>query len=917
MMFSRKSPMMFLIGPPIVTRPAAFFRKSFLIGLLFLPVLSMSQTFVQENSNAVAASTNSVSVTYTTAETAGNLNIVVVGWSDTSSSVTSVVDDNTNTYVLAGTSAGNGVSQAIYYAPNIVLPTNSTPTITVTFNQPAGFPDIRILEYSGLSTISPLDNWIGNSDVSTLADSGAALTSTTSLILGAGTTATRFTTAGTGFTLRALTGPFSDIVEDSGTSLAVGTYNATAILTNGAWVMQMAAFSTTGVTYASAPAISTTAPGSGPNLGGTTVTITGTNFQPGAVVLFGTAPGGISGVNCTESGGTTITCLTPADSAGVKDITVVNVDGKLGSALAAYTDIDVRPTIVSVTPSPGPTNGSAITITGTNFEAGAKVTIGDLPAGDVVVQDSTTITASTPGLPVGPNDVTVTNPDTGTITSAGGFTYNLGTGPINYIQRGDAVTNLPSTMLPVQMPNQQTAGSLNVVIIGWADITAAVSSVADTEGNNYVAALAPVTSTGLSQVIYYAKNIAGDSGTPNQITVTFSQPAQFPDIRILEYSGLDPNFPLDAGATSGAAGSGSLADSSACTTTTPVELIVAGGTVATHITGAGAGFTILDITHPNGDNAQHQITSVAGSCEATAPMAGGEWVMQSVAFKLTPPPDFTIAASALSPDTILQGDSATSTVTIAPLSAFTGSVALTCSITPVVTPPPTCSFNPTPVTNGSGTSVLTLTAGATTPPGPFNVTVTGTSGSLTHSKALSLTVSGPADFTVAASAFSPGTISAGASGTSTITVTAQNGFNDSVALSCSTITPVVSRAPTCSFNPTAVAGGAGTSTLTVSTTPVTRASIASPSQGIFYALWLPIGGLALLGAGCTSRRRKLLGLFLVCLMVSGLIFMAACGGGSSMGGGGHPGTPAGTYTVTVSATSGSLTHTVPVTVIVQ
>ena len=596
-----------------------FFRKSFLTGLLLIPVLSLGQTFVQENSNTVAVSTNSVSVTYATAETAGNLNVVVVGWSDSSSSVTSVVDDNSNTYVLAGTSRGNSVSQAIYYVPNIALPINSTPTVTVTFNQPASFPDVRILEYSGLSTTSPLDNWVGNSDVSALADSGAALTSGTSLILGAGTTLTHFTAGGTGFTLRAITGPFSDIVEDSDAALAAGTFSATAAFANGAWVMQMAAFSTTPVSYANTPVISTIAPVSGPNLGGTMVTITGTNFQPGALALFGTAPGGISGVNCIESGGTTITCLTPADSAGVKDITVVNVDGKLGSALAAYTDIDVRPTIVAVTPNSGPTNGTPITITGTNFQVGAKVTIGDLPAGDVVVQDSTTITASTPGLPVGPADVTVTNPDTGTITSAGGFTYTLGTGPINYIQRGDAVTNLPSTTIPVLMPNQQTAGNLNVVIIGWADTSATVSSVTDTEGNNYVAALAPVTGTGLSQVVYYAKNIAGDSGTPNQITVTFSQAAQFPDVRILEYNGLDPSSPLDAGATAGAAGSGSLADSGACTTTTPVELIVAGGTVATHITGAGAGFTILDLTHPNGDNAQHQITSVAGSCEATAP----------------------------------------------------------------------------------------------------------------------------------------------------------------------------------------------------------------------------------------------------------------------------------------------------------
>jgi hypothetical protein len=63
----------------------------------------------------------------------------------------------------------------------------------------------------------------------------------------------------------------------------------------------------------------------------------GTNFQPGAIVLFGTAPGVISGVTCVESGGTTITSLTPGDSDGAKDVTVVNVDGQSSSATAAYT----------------------------------------------------------------------------------------------------------------------------------------------------------------------------------------------------------------------------------------------------------------------------------------------------------------------------------------------------------------------------------------------------------------------------------------------------------------------------------------------------------------------------------------------------------------------------------------------------
>ena len=262
-----------------------------------------------------------------------------------------------------------------------------------------------------------------------------------------------------------------------------------------------------------------------------------------------------------------MTCNTPAYNSGPKDLTVVNVDGQSASLAGAFTYTINNPTITSVTPAVSTTNGAAmITITGAGFEPGAGVTVGGpLPRagngefGDhVVVVNGTTITVDTPALPVGLADVAVNNPDGGSATSTGALTYTVGTGPINYIQRTDAATGSSSQNPGSAMANPQTKGNTNIVVIGWADTSAMVTSVTDTENNTYVQALPAIQGTQLSQTVYYAKNIKGDnpSCAPNcnVITVNFDRAAASPDVRFLEYSGLDPNNPLDS--TAGASNSG-------------------------------------------------------------------------------------------------------------------------------------------------------------------------------------------------------------------------------------------------------------------------------------------------------------------------------------------------------------------------
>jgi hypothetical protein len=90
------------------------------------------------------------------------------------------------------------------------------------------------------------------------------------------------------------------------------------------------------------------------------------------------------------------------------------------------------PTVTSVSPNTGPiAGGTSVTITGTNFVAGATVTFGSAAATGVSVTNSTTIAATTPGNPAGAVTVTVTNAGGGSPSGSlpSGFTYTSSSGP--------------------------------------------------------------------------------------------------------------------------------------------------------------------------------------------------------------------------------------------------------------------------------------------------------------------------------------------------------------------------------------------------------------------------------------------------------------------------------------------------------
>ena len=181
----------------------------------------------------------------------------------------------------------------------------------------------------------------------------------------------------------------------------------------------------------------------------------------------------------------------------------------------------------------------------------------------------------------------------------------------------------------------QIAGDTNIIAIGWNNATSNITSVTDSAGNVYERAVPTARGSGLSQAIYYAKNIKAAAAGANTVTVTFNTATQFVDLRITEYSGLDPVAPFVVGTS--ASGTGAAAITGAVTTTIPNALIFGAGMTTGGFSRAGKYFTSRIITTPDGDIVQDRFVTVAGQYPATASLAwSAAWVLQVAAFKTKP-----------------------------------------------------------------------------------------------------------------------------------------------------------------------------------------------------------------------------------------------------------------------------------------
>jgi fibronectin type 3 domain-containing protein len=310
---------------------------------------------------------------------------------------------------------------------------------------------------------------------------------------------------------------------------------------------------------------------------------------------------------------------------------------------------------------------------------------------------------------------------------------NTGPAMVSFVQSNYATPQSGQTSVSVTYASAQNAGDLNVIVVGWNDSSATISSVSDSSGNVYSLAVGPTQFSGaLTQSIYYAKNIHAAGPNANVFTVKFTSSAVAPDIRILEYSGLDTTNPFDVAAT--ATGNSSSSATPTAAVPNAGDLIVGANIVVSLTAGPGSGFTQRVLTSPDGDIVEDRVASTAGSYSAGAPLNGSAaWIMQMVALKaasVVAPPPPTLVSIAVTPASPSVTQSASLQFTAMGTYSDNSTRNLTASASWASADTTVATISPsTGLASGVGigTSQITATSGNVTSPG-VTLTVTSSTG---------------------------------------------------------------------------------------------------------------------------------------------------------------------------------------------
>jgi hypothetical protein len=442
------------------------------------------------------------------------------------------------------------------YADNLIVAT-APPSA-------AGTVDIKVTTIAGTSSAVSADHYT-YTNITASAPAVTAVSPNTGSTAGgqvvsitgtnfSGATAVKFgSTAASSFTINS-----DSSITATAPAGSAGTVDITVTTNNGT--------SSTGsadqFTYLStaAPTVTGISPTSGSTAGGTSLTITGTNFSGATAVAFG----GVAASSFTVNSSTSITATSPPEPTGTVDLTVTTPSGTSATGspdLFTYTAASV-PTVSSLGTTSGSTaGGTSVTVTGTNFTGATGVFFGGVAASSFTVSSSTSITATSPPSAAGTYDVTVsTYSGTSAVASGDRFTYNLAAAP--------SVTSVSPT-------SGSTAGGTSVTVTGSAFTAATAVYFGATPAASYtvnsdtsITATSPPEAAGTVDIT--VQTPSGSSAVSSSDHFTFTS-ASTPSV-----TGVSP--------TSGTTGGG--------TTVTISGSAFTGATAVTFGTVAAASFTV-------------------------------------------------------------------------------------------------------------------------------------------------------------------------------------------------------------------------------------------------------------------------------------------------------------------------------------
>lgn len=259
-----------------------------------------------------------------------------------------------------------------------------------------------------------------------------------------------------------------------------------------------------------------------------------------------------------------------------------------------------------------------------------------------------------------------------------------------------------------------------------------------------------------------------------------------------------------------------------------------------------------------------------------------------------------------SPSSTVTAGHSTSAIAInlTPSGGFNSQVTFSCPTLPAGVQ--SCTFTPSTISAGSTSTSLVITTLPSMAAGTVSVTISANGGGVTETSSVSLTVNATdQSFTLALVGGNNQTfqVAQGSQVTVNVTLAGTNGFNAPVLFSCSD--PASESSCSGPLNYTTNYTSSNPASVTISTTAPTAKLQKPLNRGtrIFYAALLPGLFGILLTAGSRKRSRGIQMLAMLFLLGVSTLWLGACSGSTSSTNK-NPGTPPGSYTISITATTG-------------